>query len=112
MNANLLSILSIVAPIIGDVLPAVINRKNSTDDGYVEAVKEIGKKAGLDLDTKHASAAILIAEELVVAASDGTITVSEIIKVVEDLCKELGVNFDKTGLQVTDHGVEASTNLK
>ncbi len=98
MNGNILSILSILAPIVGEVLPSILNKNDLADD-CVDAVKSIGKKVGLDLTTKQASAAILIAEELVVAAADGKITVTEAFNLIDTLCAELGVDFDKTGVQ-------------
>jgi hypothetical protein len=41
-----------------------------------------------------------LSTELTKAASDGKITVKEAIKIMEAICKQLGIEFDKTGLNI------------
>ena len=42
----------------------------------------------------------LLAKELTEAAMDGKITVREAIHIVEAICEQLGIDFDKEGFEL------------
>ncbi len=49
---------------------------------------------------KILSLAGLLAEELSEAAADNKITVAEGLRIIEEVCKKLGIDFDKAGFDV------------
>ena len=59
---------------------------------------------------KILSLAGLLAEELSEAAADNKITVAEGLHIIEEVCKKLGIDFDKAGFDLVkekfDKGIE------
>ena len=44
----------------------------------------------------------MLAEELNQIAEDGKVTINEALGLMEKICEQLGLDFDRTGLQFTE----------
>lgn len=63
-------------------------------------VKDLAKASGLIVDSDGMDFTEEILTDLLNAAADGKITIKEIIDFAEKICLKLGIEFDKTGVQI------------
>jgi len=97
-----------VIGLIGTLSEEITNAME--DDGKVDTLEmlaigtETAKKLDLPIDEKHENTIKFLAEisgDIIEAASDGKITITEIINIVDNLCEKFGIDFDKKGFDVT-----------
>ena len=50
---------------------------------------------------KALGVAMTLVEDIVMAAADGKLTITDGVKILEDVCTKFGINFDTEGIDIT-----------
>jgi len=84
---------------IGDEFEQAVkdDKKISFEEG-LGIISSVAKAIGYEFDDTGSQLVVELMTKILAMASDGVVTISEIIAFTEELCNRLGIDFDRQGV--------------